>query len=78
MDWNREISEPIHVNEKKGLSERSCYIDLSQNGKAPLRFGEETFFVNASIMNTHYNPRNAPWLVDLDLPRNMNHDEEEE
>ena len=33
-----------------------------------LEFGKETLFVNASIMNLRYAPKNAPWLVDLMLP----------
>jgi predicted MPP superfamily phosphohydrolase len=35
----------------------------------PIRFGKDTLMVNAAIMNLHYRPTNAPWLVDLDLPR---------
>jgi Icc-related predicted phosphoesterase len=33
-----------------------------------LTAGEETLFVNASIMTLRYEPKNAPWLVDLMLP----------
>ncbi|CAI7621633.1 unnamed protein product [Penicillium glandicola] len=33
----------------------------------PLRVGEETLFVNGSIMTVAYEPRNAPWVVDLEL-----------
>ncbi|RFU25630.1 hypothetical protein B7463_g10702, partial [Scytalidium lignicola] len=38
------------------------------SNKASVRFGEETLMVNAAIMNIRYRPRNAPWLIDLDLP----------
>lgn len=50
------------------LDERSAYVDVSSDSERPLRFGKETLFVNASIMNVRYNPVNAPWVVDLDLP----------
>ncbi|KAL2075177.1 hypothetical protein VTL71DRAFT_119 [Oculimacula yallundae] len=35
----------------------------------PVKFGKETLMINAAIMNMGYRPTNAPWLVDLDLPR---------
>jgi len=35
----------------------------------PIGFGKETLMVNAAIMNLSYRPTNAPWLIDLDLPR---------
>lgn len=35
----------------------------------PVKFGKGTLMVNASIMNLQYNPTNAPWIVELDLPR---------
>lgn len=53
------------------MSQRSAYLDLSRDSRAALRFGEETLFVNASIMDTYYEPRNPPWLIDLDLPRDL-------
>jgi len=37
--------------------------------KFPVTFGNETLFVNAAIMDVRYRPVNAPWLVDLDLPK---------
>ncbi|KAH6697492.1 metallophosphoesterase domain-containing protein [Plectosphaerella plurivora] len=30
--------------------------------------GQHTLFVNAAIMDIAYRPRNAPWLIDIDLP----------
>ena len=44
---------------------RAQYVDIS-GGR--MEFGRETLMVNASIMDVGYRPRNAPWLVDLDLP----------
>lgn len=51
------------------LANPGAYVDISSNGNSPLQWGQETLFVNASIMDVRYNPRNAPWVVDLDLPR---------
>ncbi|KAH8780527.1 Metallo-dependent phosphatase-like protein [Hyaloscypha sp. PMI_1271] len=44
----------------------NIYPDSS---KWPINFGKETLMVNAAIMNLQYRPTNAPWLVDLELPR---------
>lgn len=35
----------------------------------PIRPGQETLMVNAAIMDLSYRPRNAPWIVELSLPR---------
>jgi predicted phosphohydrolase len=40
-----------------------------QESNWPAEFGKETLMVNAAIMNLQYRPTNAPWLVDLDLPK---------
>jgi hypothetical protein len=50
------------------LTPNHVQVDLSRDGGKGLKWGEETLFVNASIMNVFYRPKNAPWLVDLDLP----------
>lgn len=42
---------------------------MSSESDRPLQFGGETFFVNASICTLSYRAQNAPWVVDLDLPR---------
>jgi hypothetical protein len=34
-----------------------------------IKAGEETLIVNASIMDHNYHAKNAPWLIDLELPR---------
>ena len=49
------------------------YLDLSAEGSSEVaagkvRWGAETVFVNASVMNFWYRPVNRPWVVDLDLP----------
>jgi Icc-related predicted phosphoesterase len=71
MSWRNETSRSIPISDRKMLAERSSYVDLSRDSRSPLRFGEETLFVNASIMDTNYSARNAPWVIDLDLPRNF-------
>jgi hypothetical protein len=45
-----------------------AFVDLSKEGGKPLEFGKQTLFVNASIMDVQYDPTNAPFVVDLDLP----------
>lgn len=45
------------------------FHDLSTETGTGLSRGEETFLVNGSIMDVKYNPVNAPWVLDIDLPR---------
>lgn len=68
MDWSTKTSERIQIDREKISAERSAYIDLSDSGQAGLKFGDETLFVNASLLDLRYTPVNAPWVVDLDLP----------
>ncbi|KAH6604164.1 hypothetical protein Trco_007610 [Trichoderma cornu-damae] len=52
-----------------GLSkDRGCYVDLTQ-GETMIKEGEQTLFVNASIMSLLYRPTQMPWVIDVDLPR---------
>jgi hypothetical protein len=48
------------------IEEKNIYPEPK---KQPINFGKETLMVNAAVMNLSYKPTNAPWLVDLDLPR---------
>ena len=68
MDWKTKQVEEIRGDPESVLEDRCVYVDASEGGKQPLRFGEETFFVNASVVSIRYHAVNAPWLVDLDLP----------
>ena len=68
LDWSRKVSETVQEDLQKVYEDRSAYVDLSEEGKHPLKFGEETVFINAAIMDVFYKPRNAPWVVDLNLP----------
>ncbi|CAD6566835.1 MAG: hypothetical protein ASARMPREDX12_008842 [Alectoria sarmentosa] len=53
---------------EKVFEDRCASVDISESGGKPLKWGQETLFVNASIMDVNYNPTNAPWVVDIDLP----------
>lgn len=68
LNWSNKRSERLEIDSAKIIEQRSAFVDLSESGKSPLKFGEETLFVNAAIMDGEYRPRNAPWVVDLDLP----------
>jgi predicted phosphodiesterase len=69
-DWaaNNSPSERILQDPETVLENRSCYYNACNDGKQPLRYGEETLFVNASVVTLNYSPVNAPWVVDVDLP----------
>ena len=75
--WDEERRERVEVDAGRVLEERAAGVDVSSCGERPLVFGKETLFVNASIMNVRYQPVNAPWVVDLDLPL-ANADERDE
>jgi hypothetical protein len=77
MDWKRDKADDVQVSERKMLSERSAHVDLSHDSRTPLKFGEETLFVNASIMDAWYSAKQAPWVLDLDLRRDFDQVEEE-
>ncbi|KAJ5893796.1 hypothetical protein N7495_005487 [Penicillium taxi] len=71
--WNSFASggiqqEVIPTNKSEMLEKRGAFYDVSSSSARPLRVGEETLFVNASICQLSYRAENAPWVVDLDLP----------
>lgn len=68
MNWSTKTSERVIVDREQTLAQRSAYIDLTDSGQPGLKFGDETLFVNAAILDQAYRPVNAPWVVDLDLP----------
>lgn len=54
----------------KAANERhAVFYDASESSGSGLKQGQETLMVNASIMDVGYHPVNAPWVVDLDLPK---------
>ena len=67
-NWKSGKRHTIYTKRKEVIEERCAKIDISKQGEEELRWGEETLFVNASIMDVDYNPVNAPWVVDLELP----------
>ena len=70
IDWMGVKDDIIYETTKEELlRQRSCYIDISRDSGNALNWGQETLFVNASIMDVRYNPVNAPFVVDLDLPK---------
>jgi len=49
-------------------STRNGFSKLSPSSAEAFRYGKQTLFVNAAIVNEDGIPLNAPWIVDLDLP----------
>ncbi|KAJ6144336.1 hypothetical protein N7470_008231 [Penicillium chermesinum] len=75
--WDAEAGggvsqEDIPTDQEEMLDNRCAFYDASSTGERPLRFGKETIFVNASICTLSYDPRNAPWVMDFDLPTGNN------
>ncbi|KAL8803239.1 MAG: hypothetical protein Q9200_006297 [Gallowayella weberi] len=63
-NWAQNCSKLLTVHGSQMLNDRCAYVDLTKDGDEPLAgFGEETLFVNASIMNVDYKPVNAPNLL---------------
>ncbi|KAJ5920308.1 hypothetical protein N7516_011166 [Penicillium verrucosum] len=71
--WDDEAGDGIKLEDvptdvEEMLENRGAFYDVSAGAERPLRVGEETLFVNGSIMTVNYQARNAPWVVDLELP----------
>ncbi|KAJ5374113.1 hypothetical protein N7517_006119 [Penicillium concentricum] len=71
--WDDEVGggvrlEDVVTDMEAMLENRGAFCDVSAGAERPLRVGEETLFVNGSIMTVKYEARNAPWVVDLELP----------
>ncbi|PTB61635.1 Metallo-dependent phosphatase [Trichoderma citrinoviride] len=65
LRWKHNVDVP----DEDGMSkDRGCYLDVTE-GENMVRHGEQTLFVNASIMSVRYRPSQMPWVVDIDLPR---------
>ncbi|KAL1957427.1 hypothetical protein VTO42DRAFT_5995 [Malbranchea cinnamomea] len=80
MKWDKEGKEEEEEEEgsttfqqdrEAELDNGYAYIDLSHESNKPLREGEETLFVNAAVVTRLYEPLNAPWLIDIDLPTSV-------
>lgn len=68
IDWRTKAFEQVKTTKSQVFEDRCATVDISESGEKPLKWGQETLFVNASIMDVSYNPTNAPWVVDIDLP----------
>ncbi|KAL8829379.1 MAG: hypothetical protein Q9170_006196 [Blastenia crenularia] len=69
MEWTENSEgEPLPIDQGKVISDRCVHVDVSDSSDRPLRWGQETLLINASIMDRKYKPSNAPWSVDLELP----------
>ena len=67
MKWNHSLpgsgqEQDIPVDQQRLMEQRGVYVDATH-----MERGEETLFVNASIMDLQYNPVQGPWIVDLEL-----------
>jgi len=60
--------ESVIVDREEAEERHAAYLDVSRDGRG-LHRGEETVLVNAAIMDVWYKPTNAPWLIDMELPR---------
>jgi hypothetical protein len=54
------------------VERRAAFVDVSNSSPTPLEYGKETLLVNPSIMTLKYQPDQAGWLVDLELPKRVN------
>lgn len=64
--WSDNLAHDSQLQVSEIREEGLGYV-ASVDG-TDLSCGEETVFVNASIMDLHYEPSQKPWIVDLMLP----------
>jgi hypothetical protein len=67
VDGERAV--PVQVDMELAKEKHAVFVDISEDGGNAIRLGKETLFVNAAIMDVQYRPINAPWVVDLCLPK---------
>lgn len=73
--WERCVREVKQVDCKEQMVDERCvFVDGSQEGGNEVKKGRQTLMVNAAIMDVGYDPVNAPFLVDLDLPLKAGND----
>jgi hypothetical protein len=53
---------------KEVVDRRAAYLDVSDSSPKPLKHGSESLLVNSCIMTSRYDPAQAGWLIDLELP----------
>lgn len=62
-EWTRKMGQVKEASKNRGVK-----IDTTE-GENKLKTGEQTLFVNAAIMDIRYRPIQAPWIIDIDLPK---------
>ena len=69
--WKQGVksTSPVRADLEVAKENHAVFVDVSEKGGDALEPGKETLFVNAAIMDVSYRPVNAPWVVDLDLPK---------
>ncbi|MCJ1399221.1 hypothetical protein MMC11_002423 [Xylographa trunciseda] len=67
-NWDENSVQKLQPSKDVVIQPGGAFVDVSTGGGVPLEFGKETLFVNAAIMDVQYQPDNAPWVIDLDLP----------
>ncbi|OJK02728.1 hypothetical protein ASPACDRAFT_57721 [Aspergillus aculeatus ATCC 16872] len=67
-EWSTGNDSIIQCDQPRTREEHCARVDVSKTSMMPLNPGQETLFVNASVVNVQYHPINAPWLVEMELP----------
>ena len=68
VEWGGGERESVRMEGEDG-GEGFVRLDLRGDGReGGVRWGEETVFVNASVMDVEYRPVQKMWVVDIDLP----------
>lgn len=71
-DWQTEVSKEIKAesfDDTAAITQHCASLNLTNNSGNAIKRGHETVAVNAAIMNVQNDPVNAPWLLDLALPK---------
>lgn len=67
-----DTAETLDVKQKKNECydrEGCCATSHCSGDDEPLEFGQQTLFVNASILGTDDYPVQKPWIIDIELPK---------
>lgn len=58
----------IEADVREAKKRRCISVDVAEGSGQELERGRQTLLVNSAIVNVAYEPVNAPFLVDVDLP----------
>ncbi|KAI9773689.1 MAG: hypothetical protein M1840_006963 [Geoglossum simile] len=67
-EWKIGKRERFENDSEETLRERAVCMDVGRESREPLVWGQETLFVNASVMTWESQPLQAPWRIDIELP----------